>query len=267
MLIQFLNAQFENGASYSTLNSIQSVFSLIFSIEKIHKEFLKRFLKGIYNKRPSKPKYHSTWDPHPVLMYLSSLHPLQSISLSHLTFKLVTLLALITGHRIQTLSKIKIQNIQAFEDRLEIRIPDTIKTSKIKNYQPLLVLPFFRENLNLCVASTLNAYLSRTQDIRPPNEDQLILTYKRPIHAASTQRISKWIKIVLQSSGVDVSFFSSYSTRHAATSAAYRSGVNIENIRRAAGWTDKSNMFNKFYNRPLAPDSCAFARGVLGALV
>jgi len=46
-------------------------------------------------------------------------------------------------------------------------------------------------------------------------------------------------------------FFSGYSTRHASTSAAFRAGVDLEEIRRTAGWTEKSTTFNKFYNRPL----------------
>lgn len=68
----------------------------------------------------------------------------------------------------------------------------------------------------------------------------LILTLRKPFHPASSQRISKWIKSAFVAGGVDLSRFSSYSTRHAATSAAARAGVSIEMIRRAAGWIEKA---------------------------
>lgn len=62
-----------------------------------------------------------------------------------------------------------------------------------------------------------------------------------------------------------MSQFSAYSTRHAATSAAYRAGVSIELIRKAAGWTQKSSVLNHFYNRPVGLDSTVFAKAVLSS--
>ncbi|CAG7822654.1 unnamed protein product, partial [Allacma fusca] len=40
-------------------------------------------------------------------------------------------------------------------------------------------------------------------------------------------------------------------TRHAATSAAARKRVNIEVIRKAAGWTSSSSTFANFYELPI----------------
>nr|CAH7757467.1 unnamed protein product [Callosobruchus chinensis] len=153
--------------------------------------------------------------------------------------KLVTLLALITGHRLQTLTSIRLQNIVRFPDRLEIRISDRIKTSSSKSLQPYL---------------------------RPSDIDYLILTVKRPIRQVSSQRLSKWIKQTLAASGIDTTLFSGYSTRHAATSAAFRAGISSEIIRSMAGWTQKSNMFARFYNRPLANDPTLFAKGILSTM-
>lgn len=267
MVTSFLSDQFLAGASYSTLNSQYSALALVFSVNSTNKDFLKRFLKGIYKQRPPKPRYDITWDPNPVLSYLSSLFPLSEISVTDLTVKLVTLLALITGHRIQTLAKIQLRNITLFNDRLEIKISDGIKTSNPKRVQPLLVIPYFKENPSLCLASVIEIYIRRTENVRPTNNDYLILTIKKPVHPASSQRISKWIKNGLQAGGIDLTQFSSYSTRHAATSAACRAGVSIETIRKAAGWTDKSNTFNKFYNRPLCYDPTSFAKGVLTSFI
>ncbi|KAL7304628.1 hypothetical protein TKK_0002875 [Trichogramma kaykai] len=42
-----------------------------------------------------------------------------------------------------------------------------------------------------------------------------------------------------------------HSTRHAATSVAARKGLNLEFIRKTAGWTEKSTVLAKFYNKPV----------------
>lgn len=264
-VIKFLNNRYEQGKSYSTLNTYKSALVLIFQLADADKDFLKRFLRGIYNLNPSKPRYNETWDPAPVLSYLSDLFPLESLSRADLTVKLVTLLALITAHRIQTLSKISLRNIKKLEDRIEIRITDKVKTSRPGSFQPLLVIPYFTENPRLCLASVINFYIDVTADSRSEGMDCLILTHRKPIHPASTQRISKWIRQALSSAGVDTEKFTSYSTRHAATSAAFRAGVSIEEIRKTAGWTEKSKMFNKFYNKPLH-SSTLFAESILNSV-
>lgn len=134
LMTEFLNNELNNAKSFSSINSHKAAFALIFQIPEEHQKFLKRFMKGVFNTIPPSPRYDFTWDPHPVLNFLESLWPLDTLSLQNLTYKLVTLLALITAHRVQTLSKITIPNIKTFEDRLEILITDKIKTSNAKNF-------------------------------------------------------------------------------------------------------------------------------------
>lgn len=224
---------------------------------------IRRFLKGLYNIKPPKPKYDFTWDPHPVLLKMAEWYPLESISLKQLTLKMVVLLSLISGQRLQTFAKININLIKQTTDNLQIFIADKLKTSGRNRLQPVLILPFFREKPELCLGSTILQYLKLTSGLRPPGVEGLILTLKKPIHAACAQTISHWVKHVLEECGIDVKMFSAYSFRHASTSAALRGGANIESIRKAAGWTDKSKMFSKFYNKPILPDSSDFAIGML----
>lgn len=155
--------------------------------------------------------------------------------------KLVTLLALVTGHRLQTFTFIRLQNILQYPDRIEIKIPDKIKTSSSKTFQPLLVIPFFRANPQLCLASVIDFYEAYTRELRPANTDLL----KKPFCPASSQRLSKWVKMTLEISGVNINTFSGYTTRHASTSAAHRSEVSIETIKNTAGWTKKSLYVHK----------------------
>nr|CAH7747091.1 unnamed protein product [Callosobruchus chinensis] len=194
LILTFLSIQFQNGASYATINSQHAAI-------------------GIYNQKPSMPKYQATWDPHPVLLHLARLYPLEEISRLQLTMKLVTLLALITGHRLQTLTSIRLQNIVRFPDRLEIRISDRIKTSSSKSLQPFLVIPYFKDNPALCLASVVDYYELVinyeliTKDLRPSDIDYLILTVKRPIRQVSSQRLSNWIEQTLAASGIDTTDF------------------------------------------------------------
>ncbi|KAJ8915266.1 hypothetical protein NQ315_014773 [Exocentrus adspersus] len=210
---------------------------------------VKRFLKGAFRANPSKPRYKFTWDPAIVLQYIESMGPNERMNIEQLGKKLLTLLALTTAHRVQTFSLIKTENIIQGSTEIQILIPDTIKTSNPNNFQPILRVPFYDENVNIYVGRTLLQYLKQTKDIRVTNE--LFITHKKPHRRASTQTLSRWIKEILRKSGIDTNKYKAHSTRHASTSAANRAGVNLDEIRKTAGWTEKSVVFAKFYNRSL----------------
>lgn len=171
------------------------------------------------------------------------------------------LLALCTAHRAQTLSSIRINNIKLYSTDIKIVISDSIKTSAVGRDVPLLTLPYFLENKDICPATALKDYLQRTEQFRTGDTDKLLLTWRAPHRAATSQTIARWVKQVLAECGVDVATFSAHSARHAATSAASRAGVSLDVIRKTAGWTPASSTFAKFYNRQIIDDN-QFARAV-----
>lgn len=75
------------------------------------------------------------------------------------------------------------------------------------------------------------------------------------------QTLVRWIKSCLAQTGIDTKLFSAYSTEY--TTTARLKGVDVDTIRRTAGWSEKSNVFALFYNRPMLPDQIMFARSVL----
>ncbi|XP_067204178.1 uncharacterized protein [Linepithema humile] len=234
-IIKFLNNLFKKGASYSTLNTTRSTVSLI-SIYDINKDgLISRFLKGVFKQRPSIPKYATTWDITPVLNYIEKLHPLKELNLREAGEKVVTLLALTTAQRLQTLSLIDIDNIVKSDTGLNIKITERIKTSRPGAFQPELILPFFKEEPGLCVASAILDYIDYTKKLRNKNNKRLFIATVKPFGAISSQTIGHWIKRLLGKAGVDTNQFTAYSTRHAAVSAAYKQGVDITAIRRSAG--------------------------------
>lgn len=248
------------GASYSSLNSCRSALALISENDKVA-----RSLKGVSRIRPNLPRYHSTWDPNLVLDHVANLYPNENLSLSQLTRKTVTLIALSSGQRVQTLSLIRVQNIKINESHIEIVINDLIKTSAPGRQMPVLVIPFFPYRVEVCPAKTLSSYIEITNSYRTnSNTDHLFLTIRKPIHNASSSTISRWIKEMMTKSGIDTNTFTAHSTRHASTSAALRRGVSVDTIKRRAGWTGSSLVFAKFYNRPLSTDrdETAFAEAI-----
>lgn len=260
-----MTAWFFKGALYGTLNSARSAIALLAPLGFAEDPQMRRLFKGIFKLRPLAPKYNITWDPSIVLNFLRSMGANETLSLDKLASKLAALLALTTAQRMQTLSLIQIQNIEEDRDGIIIKIPLPIKTSRKRASQPTLFLPYFNEDPILCVASTLKHYLYITDSLRPPSADKLFISSRKPHRQVGSQTISRWIQNVLKNSGLDTSKFSAYSTRHAAVSKAFRSGVSIDIIRKTAGWSATSNTFARFYNRPCASSSRGqVAHAVLG---
>ncbi|XP_043276104.1 uncharacterized protein [Venturia canescens] len=260
-LLLFLSKKFEEGASYGSLNCFRSAISLI-SADKIgDRPIIRRFLRGAYKLKPSLPKYSGTWEVDIVLDYLAKLQPLESLSIGDLTNKTVMLLALSTAHRAQTLSCIEVDKIKRSPRGMEITITKLIKTSGPGKSQPVLVIPEFKERPELCVASAIRVYLEKTAKYRG-TEKSLFLATKKPHKKVGAQTISRWIKRVMKESGVDTEVFSAHSTRHASTSVAFTKGVSLDIIRATAGWSERSQVFARYYNRPVQARATVFASSV-----
>lgn len=247
IIIYFLTKLFQSGAQYGTLNTYRGALSLIIGSHISTDDRIKRFFKGVFRLRPPIPKYEVTWDTTKVLDALSEWYPNDTLPLEKLTKKCATLLALTTAHRVQTLNKILVSNIESNSSQITIKIPDLIKTSRAGSNQPILCIPFFKDKLNICPATTLLCYIRKTTTLR--QEENLFIAFKKPYKTVSAQSISRWIKSTLKDCGIDVSIFTAHSTRHAATSRAFQKGVNIDVIRKTAGWSSTSTTFGKFYNR------------------
>lgn len=254
-VLEFLANRVDHVNKYGTINSYRSEISLLTGNELGNHPSMKRFCKGVSVLKPQTPRYSFTWNPKPVLDYLSSLFPLSGLSLKDLSIKLVTLLSLTTGHRQQTLASMELPNIHFNTQGGVITVPKKIKTSAPGRKQPCFVLPFFPSDKSVCVASTLQYYIEKTQSLRTQEEEALFLTFNSPHRPCSTQTLSRWIGMALSKGGIDTDVFKPYSTRHAATSAAARQGISVDEIRKAATWTKESETFARHYDRPLAPET------------
>ena len=256
-LIKFLNYLFKEGCSYSAINIARSALSCIFFDPPIgdHK-LVCRFLKGIFNLRPSRPKYSKVWNVKTVLIYLEGLTPSRDLDLKTLTFKTLMLIMLTSGQRAQTIHAINISNMEVSRNEVKICIYNILKHNKINNMNNTISLQAYHQNRKICVVTYIREYLKRTKNLR--KGDQLFISYKsfKPV---SKETLSSWIKNVLKSSGIDTSIYKAHSTRAASTSAAFQS-VDISTILKAASWSN-ARTFGTFYNKPIEKES--FSKAVL----
>lgn len=260
-ILEFLACLVEKGASFNSTGCHRSAISLLLGPELAKDSRMIRFFRGLARIRPPAPRYDFTWDPNVLLQYFGALPPNSELPLSVLSKKSLALLALISAHRMQTFSLIHRQDIRQLTDRIEIRVPSRIKTSGPRRTQPLLVLPFYLSDVNICAASTLLHYLDRTKVLRQ-DISRCFISFKKPFLPVSSQSLSRWMKDIMEEAGIDTSIFRAHSSRHAATSKAHRSGIDVDLIRRTAGWSSGSSVFAHFYKLDVVPDRADFARAL-----
>ena len=263
-VIEFLLTLFNNGLSYSSLNTARSALSSILpSIDGIpvgQHPLIIRFLKGVFESRPAMPRYTAVWNVNQVLDYLKTLYPVNEISLKSLTLKLTRLLALVTAQKGQSLPFLNVDAMIDSGSSIVFRLQEHVKQSKPGSKGMVIELKSFTDPRH-CVVTTLKEYLTRTKSARETCScSQLLLSYVKPYGPVSRDTISCWVKFVLQSSGIDVNIFKPHSTRSASTSKAKLSDVPLADILDKAGWKSEST-FAKFYVKKIVEDT--FANNVL----
>ena len=76
------------------------------------------------------------------------------------------------------------------------------------------------------------------------------LSFKPPHKAVKSAIIVRWVVNVLKEAGVNISVFSAYSTRSAASSKTSDKGLNLAEISKAAGWSN-AKTFAMFYKKTI----------------
>lgn len=255
-VLDFLTDLFEQGLSYSSINcarSALSAFGVMFNgITVGSNATIIRFMKGVFNLRPTVVKYCKTWDVSKVLCYLQKLSPVKFLSLKDLTLKLVMLIALSSACRVQTLHLLGLNNLVKGAKSFVLYYSDLLKQSR-PGYNPgFLELFAYPPDRRLCVIFVLKEYLARTAKLRNTS-NKLFISYVKPFRPVSRETISRWLKTVMCRSGIDMNTYSSHSIRSACVSKAYKNLIPVDKIMMRAGWTN-ANTFAKFYNKPIELD-------------
>ena len=252
-VLDFLTELYDQGLGYSGINTARCALSSLIVMEgnmTIGKHpLVQRLVRGVYQKRPSLPRYKNTWDTNKVLHHLKTFPSLQEINLRDLTYKLIMLCALVTGQRCQSLHLMNLSTMDKSSSYYRFEISNLVKKSAPGRAQPVLMLPRFIADKSLSVYSVLEEYLQRTQTLRN-NESQLFISFAKPHKKVTKDTIARWIKHVMSISGIDTSVFKPHSTRAASTSKASQCSVPISQIMSAASWASDST-FHKFYKKEI----------------
>ena len=249
------------GDHYSgeALNLFRSALSFFLKLEFPNLGYdsnITRLFKYFYKSRPSFPRYTVTWDVGKVLRFLAAWHPPESLSLRELTLKTVTLVALTSSDRAQTIQSMKSNRVEATNEGLVFVICDLLKTSR-RGRPAQVVTCVTWDAPELDVAFYVHKYIDRTFIFRKRAFDkglglptQLFLSHKtkKPV---ARPTISRWIKEVMALSGIDTTVFLPGSTRGASTSAAERRGASLGQLLSAGNWTNLGT-YQRFYQRRMA---------------
>ena len=250
--LAFLTQLHNQNLGYSAINTARSALSSILTLQE-NRTFgehplVTRFLKGIFELKPSLPRYSFVWDVGVVLRYFQSTDYPQAMNLEGLTKKLTTLLALITAQRCQTLVKLDLDNMQELPDRIVFYIRDKLKTTRPgKHIAPIEILPYPADG-KLCPVAHIREYISQTQTLR--QHQQLLVSYQKPHKAVSNATIGRWVKTTLGNAGIDIGTFSVRSSRSASTTCGLLAGIPLKDVLKAGGWSTATT-FARHYNKPV----------------
>ena len=251
--LAFLTYLYKQGLGYSAINTARSALSSVITLG--HKStfgehpLVTRFLKGIFELKPSLPRYSSVWDVGTVLKFLQSLPEIKELSLRQLTEKLATLLALVTAQLCQTLAFLDMRFMQELSDKTVFTIRENLKTTRPgKHLGPIEILTF-PQDPRLCPVTHIRHYIARTQTLR--QSTTLLVSHVKPHKSVTSSTAARWVKSTLENAGIDVSTFSAHSSRTAASSYGFSSGLPLPDILKAGGWSN-AGVFARHYNKPVS---------------
>ena len=253
-VLNFLAELFEQGYQYRSLNSyrsaISSVHEKVDGVEVGKHPLVARMLKGAFNKRPPRPKYESIWQVDLVLTMFKKDGPSSTLSLQDLTVKTAMLLALTRPCRGADLAELDLSNQSYIPEGVVFHPHHLSKQSRPSHHSVSFFFSKFEEDKCLCPVETLKAYEERTSSFRKdPRENRVFRSFIGKHGPVTSSTIARWLKSCLHKAGVDTSKFKAHSTRAAAATKAAMSGVTVEDIMKAADWSNEG-VFQKFYYRP-----------------
>ena len=187
-VFDFLNAMFEKGHAYSTINSAKCAISTIIHIapyESLNKHpLINKYMTGIFNLRPPKSRLSFLWDVDILFRYFKQQGDNCLLSDIILTQKLIILLLLLGAQRLSTIKLFSINNMVLND------LPVTfIPTEVLKYSRKGKTLDKFEyrayEDKTLCVIACLKEYISWHNKHEKLKTDQLIITHRKPFRGAS----------------------------------------------------------------------------------
>ena len=206
---------------------------------------INQYMKGVFNLRPPKARYTATWDVKLVFNHFSELPGNSNLTDKQLSQKLLLLLLLLGGQRMNTIFSFTTDRMKLSELTCVFSPDVVLKHSRRGRKLDSFTYYKFPDN-KLCVIECLQEYLARRGTRVPDTTTKLLITYGRPYKAASQDTLSRWVKDLFKE--LNILGFSPHSCRSASTSKAKTLGLNIDDIIEKGCWANSKNFF-KYYDK------------------
>ena len=267
-ILNFLSDIYGKGLKYRTIGVHRSAISAYhIPVEGIavgkHPKVCS-LMMGVANIRPPCPKYGFTWDVESVLRFLKNWPCNAELSPKFLSWKLAILLSLTAISRSSELHLLDLRFLSQFSSCCSFEIFGTTKTSKGGKKPKPIEFYSFPDDPQLCPVEVIKSYISMTKEWRVGNNGRssLFISHISPHDPIGTSSIARWIKDLLDLSGVDISVFQAHSVRGAASSKALMKGLSVKEILNKGNWSREST-WQKFYNREIVSPTQIFQQKVL----
>lgn len=266
IIANYLAMLFHKGFEYSTINGHRSAISAyhnpINSVNVGEHPRICSLMTGVFNLRPTKPRFTFIWDVQVVIDHLNTLSNNEGLSIKILSHKLAMLLALTSASRGSEVCYLNMDHMVRSQDSYVFTLDKLTKTRKKGSSPPDIEFKNFSNNSKLCVVNTIDCYIRRTKEWRTGDKHtQLLLSTLRPHHAVVPSTVAGWIKSVLNDAGINTNLFSAHSTRSASTSKAKLMGLSTADILKRGSWSGKTT-WQKHYRKTIQPMSQVFQNAI-----
>ena len=268
----------EKNLQPSTIDGYRTAIADKIGCDKVNfgkDENLTRLLDSFHRDKPKGLRGVPSWNLSLVLHQLtqSPFEPLRKVSLKHLTFKTVFLLALGSGKRRSEIHAWVHRNIRHQEDWANVSLfpsPCFLSKNQLAKEGPSSVAPVIipalaptldkslKEDRTLCPVRALRYYLDKTKDLRS-GKQLVFVSFKKNFNKdIAPATISSWIKqtilLCYQLSNEDAQQLHqvrAHDVRAFAASKAFQGGVSLDQILSACHWKSH-NTFTQFYLKDVA---------------
>ena len=152
--LNFLAEEFDRDLKHSYIRGYTSALTAY--IGNVDHVLLKKLLRGIFNRRPSRPRYAATWDVNIVLAFVGAM---TTDTYMDLTLKTVALLMILSGSRVNMLSHLKVSNMSLTDTECTFVFDDVLKTSTEGEVAKHITYRAYPDDPSLCPVKTILKYL------------------------------------------------------------------------------------------------------------
>ena len=196
------------------------------------------------------------WDINLVIKYLGNLPRVENQGLVTLSRGLATLIMLATMCRAGELLLLDLDYLTWEGEDAIFGIPTPVKSFTKSSYQKrgkelqrIKIANFPQADDRINPIKLLKRYIFKTE--RQRETRKLFMTTTGRYSAIAKFTLTRWIKSVLKSAGIDLSKYKVHSVRGAASSAAFAGGIAVDLIMEKASWAQPS-VFVNHYLKPIS---------------